>query len=245
MIRHSRSFLISIIIHSVLLLLVLFAWNNYSVIKKADCDKKIHLSICDVVTVKELTKAKEPPKKENQKPQKPQETPKKEMQKPKKIEKIEKTAEIKPAPIPEKKVVLEPEVQEPKIIEKPAVFEEVVVLQEAVQEKNVETQQETPKLKQEKSSKEYLKVNTQKIAKLLQENLYYPRSARKKNITGEIVVKFTLGIDAKVYDIKIVESKSEILSRAAIKTIEDLSGVFPAPEQELILHVPINYDLKH
>ena len=48
----------------------------------------------------------------------------------------------------------------------------------------------------------------------------------------------------KVYDIKIIKSKSDILSRAAMKTIMDLSGKFPKPQKRLTLHVPIGYELK-
>jgi protein TonB len=78
---------------------------------------------------------------------------------------------------------------------------------------------------------------------LLQENLYYPRRARKRGIIGEVLVKFKLSMDAKVYSIEVLSSKSDILSRAAIKTIEDLSGKFPKPNKELTLNVPINYTL--
>ena len=50
-------------------------------------------------------------------------------------------------------------------------------------------------------------------------------------------------MDAKVSNIKIVESSSEVLSRAAIKTIEDLSEKFTKPDKEVNLSVPINYSL--
>src|SRR3989338_7650553 len=60
---------------------------------------------------------------------------------------------------------------------------------------------------------EYDEINKQKIAELIKENLYYPINARKRNITGLVKVSFTLGVDAKVCNIKIVESDSDILSR--------------------------------
>ena len=85
--------------------------------------------------------------------------------------------------------------------------------------------------------------NIAQIVDLLQDNLYYPRRARKKGIIGEVMVKFTLGIDAKVSDIQVLKSNREILSRAAIKTIEDLSGNFPKPDEELSISVPISYKL--
>ncbi len=83
-----------------------------------------------------------------------------------------------------------------------------------------------------------------KIIQLLQENLYYPRRARKNGTIGQVTVRFKLSTNAVAHSIEVLSSKSEILSRAAIKTIENLSGEFPKPEEELILHVPINYSLK-
>ena len=83
-----------------------------------------------------------------------------------------------------------------------------------------------------------------KIVKLLQDNLYYPRSARKRGAVGEVVVKFKLLKDATVEYVEIVSSKSAILSRAAKKTIMNLSGEFPKPKEELIIKIPINYSLK-
>jgi len=83
-----------------------------------------------------------------------------------------------------------------------------------------------------------------KIVELLSDNLYYPRSASKRGVVGEVVVKFTLLKNSTVNSIIIVSSKSDILSRAAIQTIEELSGKFPKPIENLTLHVPINYNLR-
>ena len=77
----------------------------------------------------------------------------------------------------------------------------------------------------------------------MQDNLYYPRRARKKGITGEVMVKFTLGVDAIVSNVEVLKSEKEILSRAAIKTIQDLSGEFPKPDEALSISVPISYKL--
>lgn len=58
-------------------------------------------------------------------------------------------------------------------------------------------------------------------------------------------MKFELSTEAKVNSIEIVTSENDILSRAAIKTLEDLSGKFPKPNEALVLEVPINYNLKN
>jgi protein TonB len=102
---------------------------------------------------------------------------------------------------------------------------------------------EDSEAKQVRLEQEYIQNHLAEIRELLEENLYYPRRARKRGVVGEVIVKFTLSTDATVHSIEVLSSKNEILSRAAIKTIEDLSGDFPKPPQETILHVPINYRL--
>lgn len=82
------------------------------------------------------------------------------------------------------------------------------------------------------------------IAKLLKENLYYPRIARKRGITGEVVVAFELLSNGEAAGIKVSSGERMILNRAAITTIERLSGEFPKPDAPITLHVPIRYQLQ-
>ncbi len=89
----------------------------------------------------------------------------------------------------------------------------------------------------------YINRHLAEIVQLLQENLYYPRRARKQGVEGKVVVKFTLTQDAEVIDSKILSSSDEILSRGALRTLENLSGEFPKPDEKLILTVPISYSL--
>ena len=268
MIRHPKSLFISILIHTILVSTILFAWKNYSDSQKVEQDKKLYLKLSDVVAASELIKPKPEPKKVVQpkpkpKPKKvvqpkpkPKPKPKKAIprliKEPKKIHDFaveEVPAEL--AIVTNKKVIkkktVKKRVARKESVKKRVIKKEVVkkraTRKEIVKNKTVK-KREVKKPKQEKLSTQYLQVNTQKIAKLLKENLYYPRSARKRNITGKVIIKFTLSKDAKVYDIEIIESKNNILSRAAMKTILDLSGKFPKPQKKLILQVPIGYELK-
>ncbi|MBU1659748.1 TonB family protein [bacterium] len=109
-------------------------------------------------------------------------------------------------------------------------------IQAPVQEKPV-AQKVSPEIK-------YIDEHITEITKLLEDNLYYPRAARKRGIVGNVIVKFKLSQDGSASFIKVVASKDEILSRAAIKTIEDLSGKFPKPNEDIVIKVPIDYDLK-
>ena len=102
------------------------------------------------------------------------------------------------------------------------------------------TSSQTPKISQQK---EYLNNHLHKIEKLLQDNLYYPRRARKRGIIGTVIVHFEINTNGEVTQAESLSSTSKILSRAALRTIEDLSGQFPKPTEKLFLKIPIVYKL--
>lgn len=144
------------------------------------------------------------------------------------------TQNIAPKIKKQKKIINKAVPQEQKIIIKP---EEKKKIQNLQVNKNYATSAE-------ELTKQYMDDNIAKIIKLLEDNLYYPRRARKKGITGKVIVSFTLGVDSRVYNIIVLDFDNKILSRAAIKTIEDLSGDFPKSKYELKLKIPIVYSLK-
>jgi protein TonB len=230
MIRHSNSLLISLFVHATLLSILFFLYKSYSDSKKIE-EEMLCIKLCSIAQSKESTEKKEikEPKPVVQEKQiEPKKVKKAEIPKEiaeKKIEIADEVVDIKPSLVKQtqKEVVAEPkpEVKEKALVEK---ADDVLLSKKAPQE-------------------EYIEINMQKIAQLLEENLYYPMSARKRNITGLVKVSFTLGTDAKVDNVKIIDSQSDILSRAAIKTIQDLSTKFPKPKKELTLSVPINYNL--
>lgn len=113
-----------------------------------------------------------------------------------------------------------------------------------VAEQTIPSVSEQSKDTTKKLEEEYLEEHLQKIVTLLQKNLYYPRMARERAIVGEVVVRFLIQENGEVQDIEIISSKSEVLSKAAMKTIESLSGIFPKPKENLLLQLPINYSLK-
>ena len=241
MIRHSRSFFISLIIHSVVFIMLFFAWKSYSAVEKEE-EEKVCLKLCNVEISPMVSEIKEPQKAQDTIEEKPKkvEEPKKIVQK--KVKKADTKPVVKPLQKEESKIKQAQNVQEIVPQEIP-VAKESIAKESVVKKEHFEIQKEEPPLKHETPEDEYIKVNTQKIAQLIQENLSYPISARRKGITGLVVVKFCLSVDAKVSNIKVVESSSEVLSRAAIKTIEDLSGKLPKPNKEVNLNVPINYSL--
>ena len=236
MIRHSSSFFLSLLFHSLLLILILFTWKNIQSVKKEEIEHKICMKLCSVVHEKPVVKT----------PVKPQPKPKpKKIVKPKPKLVVKKVEIIKEEPIVVPEIVeeiVEEEVHE-EIVEQPVEIVQTVVQIETSQlsvQDNVQTQE----AKQVQLEQDYLQEHIAKIVQLLQDNLYYPRRARKRGVVGEVMVRFKLATDATVHSVEVLSSQSDILSRAAIKTIEDLSGKFPKPKEELTLHVPINYALK-
>lgn len=240
MIRHSSSFFISIIFHIILIVLILYGYKNINFSKK-ETEKKVKISLCNIQKKQEpIQQILETPK-VKQKP-----TPKVNITKPKKVrlkKVFKKPKIIKKEIIQVKEVIKEEEIKEEEI--KIEIVEEKIVKKEPIIEHkkeelvNVESEEE----KTLRLEKDYMSEHIQKIVQLLQDNLYYPRSARKRGITGEVLVEFKLSSSGEVHSIEVTNSQSDILSRAAIKTIQNLSNDFPIPSEELLLHVPINYTL--
>ena len=264
MIRHSSSFFISLILHFALVFIVFSVYKiimDNKATTKIQEDKKVKIMLCSLPSPKPIiqkTPTQEPAKTFPTKKQIKKQEPviKKEVKILPKV-KSKPVPKLKPIPIekkiepPVKKVDLKPKNEVVKAVQEVQVKQKNEIIQ-AVQEnkqevekiqKNEEEPRESSQEKENRLSQEYIDENIKKIFKLLSENLYYPRSARKRNIQDNVMVKFKLSTSAEVYGIEVTSSKSEILSRAAIRTIENLSGKFPSPPEELILHVPITYKL--
>ncbi|MCK9472383.1 TonB family protein [Sulfurimonas sp.] len=232
MIRHKSSFFISLSIHALLFISLYFAWSGISKVQRTHLEHKICVELC---RVEHQQKSIEPVKEQIAKPQ-PKIEPK---QKPKPIIKQALPKQIQETPKEISPEIAEISQDKPNPISKV----EITKNEEALTHVLLKPKKEDVKQEQDGSKDQYIKINTQKISELIRDNLYYPIAARKRNITGRVSIRFTLGVDAKVYYIKVVDSSSDILSRAAVKTIEELSGKFPKPEQEITLNLPIDYAL--
>ena len=219
--RHSGSFFVSILVHLLLLVAIFYSYKYISSkLNEQKKEKIICIKLNCLVQTKEIVV-----------------TPKKVII-PKKLTKKKKPTPKKIIPKVVKKVILLPDMPKPVEEDKPT---------PQVEEKlNKIEKKEVLEVKEPSKTPEqvYIDKNIEKIVQLLQENLYYPRRARKRGIQGEVIVKFILSKNAEVTSCEIVASKKEILSRAAIETIKSLSGKFPKPKEELTLSVPISYSLK-
>jgi len=247
MIRHSSSFFISIVIHILLVILIITTYKTYYAQKKCTCDKKmcnarLCVNLCALKAKKEIQKPIVKTKKIIKKPKK------KKVKKKIKKKKVYKIKKLKPLVVP-----VVQKIPKPKVVEQSEIVETKQIEQKTEQvtnnvlkpvEKSKEELENERRTKQENATKEYVELNTKEIARMLRENLYYPRSARKRRITGKVMIKFTLKKNSEIKDIVVLKSKSNILSRAAVKTIKSLSSKFPKPQEDIILHIPISYSLK-
>lgn len=60
---------------------------------------------------------------------------------------------------------------------------------------------------------------------------------------GVVLVEFKILKDSTIEFVNIKESTHKILSRAAKKTIVELSGLLPKPKENMIITIPIRYKL--
>lgn len=234
MVRHFSSFIFSSIVHIFLLALLFLTYEIWRYSVKEVEKTRVALKLLNVVDRQDIhMPKKEVVREETHMPKKIKQEPKISKQTTSKIE-AKKEASL-----------IQSEEQETKAAE-------IVKTQEHSQNEMNATivQKQPPRVEEQEFSHAkkqpdeiYYEENLQKISQLLEENLYYPRSARKRREEGVVIVEFILQTDATVKDTKVIESQSDILSRAAMKTIEDLSGIFPKPKESLRLRVPITYKL--
>ncbi len=233
MYRFSSSFFLSFTIHALLALLAVGFYQEVRLHTPA-AEKSVCVSLTHCVESSPIT-----PKQVSIKPPPPL---------PKKIEVVQ---PLPPKPIV--KVEPKPVIKAPPVIE-PVLVEEVVIADpdtDMVAEvpKNTIAVSSQPEIESDSAptptvEDSYLEEHLAEIARLLQEHLYYPRSARKRGITGEVIVAFELLKNGEARAIEVRSGSRDLLNRAAITTIERLSGEFPRPQEVISLQVPIRYQLQ-
>ncbi len=237
--QHSKSLFLSILIHTLLLASIFYAYSEFSASVGEKKEKRVCIRLGCITESAQVSLKPKKVQKKQVKVQKKHLVKKRPKPKPhvKKIPK--KTIPLHKAKAVEQKPELKP-VTEEKILQQKKCEDRTSVCPDKIAHKNAQEEQNRQK---ESLQSQYVNMHLTRIAQLLQDNLYYPRRARKRGIEGEVIVKFTLQKDAEVTDIKILSSQSDILSRGARKTLQDLSGEFPKPDEALTLTVPISYSL--
>jgi len=82
------------------------------------------------------------------------------------------------------------------------------------------------------------------IKDIIQKNITYPILARKMGWEGEVLIKFKLCKNGEVHEITVEKSSGyQILDDNAIKTIKSVSYLFPKPDEDIYIKIPIVYRL--
>jgi periplasmic protein TonB len=88
------------------------------------------------------------------------------------------------------------------------------------------------------------------ISDALKRHKHYPRVARRRGLSGKVVLDFVILPNGEIMDIRIVESQSDghaILHQAALRAVRQASPLPPFPKtlEKPSLHVtiPIVYEL--
>jgi len=213
-------------------------------LKPAHEEKKVFLKLSSVKPAPKpepVCHCQEPPK------PKPEEV----KPKPKPIEKPKQKPVIKPKPKP--KPLKKPK-PTPKKMEKPVkkYVEKRVIdpvrksLPPPPAPKPVVAAQSVDKEKIDRIKAEYLASVRRKI----EENKYYPRSAKRLRQTGVVEVKFTILKNGRIAALEVIgPCKYGRLNNAAKKTLEKIGKFDPIPEgidsEEFRLKIPIKYMLKN
>lgn len=241
MIRHANSLLLSLILHAILLFALFYGAKTlyYYAEKK---ENVIPIKLCNIACQSQKNACEcDVPLKKVQKIQEQNKTENKQVEKVKKVQRVQQVKEIKKSVEVTQKIK---PIKTPPIEEKtPIITDETPVIATKQELREQSPMQESQEARQQRLESEYLDEHMQAIIKLLQENLYYPKRARENGITGERVVRFILDKDGVVVFCEVISPENDILSRAAIKTLENLSGDFPKPKEKLAIRLPINYNL--
>jgi periplasmic protein TonB len=166
-------------------------------------------------------------------------------------EKIEEKIIDIPKPIIKKKIIeKEKRVEKKKKIQK----KEIVEKQEnIVKNINENIEKTIPKIEKEitkqisqtppmDDKKAYLDKHLIQIRNLINQNVKYPKRARKLSIEGIVLVQFKITKDGEVSNITIIDG-DKFLQSATIEAIIEASKHFPKTNQSIEIQIPIEYKL--
>ncbi len=236
--RKLRSLLYSLFLHGTIVLLVVALFVTTKSEEKVPQEKRCKVMLTQVCECLPEKVEKKPPVVQK----KPK--PKKKIVKKKPKPVVKKRIPLKKAPVIEEPEEVEQE--ELQVVEVEEEAKELIVTPNApvVLSPAAKEAIAAPPAKNITPEDAYVKAHIAEIMSLLRKNLYYPRMARKRGIEGKVMVRFELRTNGEIHNITIIEAERDILAAAAVTTIERLEEKFPLPDETLILHVPIMYQLK-
>ena len=106
---------------------------------------------------------------------------------------------------------------------------------------------ESPRSGQEKSQSQeiYLREKLSVISSIVQKHITYPPLARRMGWKGRMIVTFTLHPDGRLEELRVEKSSGyELLDKNALDTVKRVAHLFPTPPVEVVVKLPINYELE-
>ncbi len=222
--RYFSSFFITTMLYTALFGSIFFSFNEFKVVDKKVEEKKISLNFVNI--------QKQEKQEKQVKELKEEKSSKKEV-----LKKVEKKKEL--VKKQEKKTITKPK----KIVRQKHKKEETTSVKKTV--KKVETKvkkQEVIERKVYNYEQAFLHKNLLLIQKQIQKHIKYSSRAKKLNIQGEVLVRFTLtssGIQGDVVTL----SGHRLLRKSTIKAIYEASSYFPKVSKDITIKLPIVYRL--
>ena len=230
--RYLNSFLITLVLYTgvIFALFTLFTNNKIIINKEKPLQKTISLKHIELVPIPKLEKKVEKVEKL--------------IEKPKEIKKIE------PKKVVKKKVVKKPKkvVKKETIKKKAPKVKEVKEVKKEPIKKQIKKPQNTEKIAKVKKvekidiKKEYLSKHLSLIRKYINQNVYYPKSAKRLKIQGIVKIRFTLNKNGNVNNIVILSGHSR-LKKSTINAVKDAASSFPKVKKAITIELPIEYKL--
>lgn len=133
-----------------------------------------------------------------------------------------------------KKEIRKQGVQEP--VKKVVKEETITTPKPVISKKAVNT---APKVN---AKQEFLNKHLSQIRNLINENIKYPKRARKLKIQGLVTVKFKILKDGKLGEIQIIDG-NKFLRKSTIEAIKRAASNFPKTTTDIEIKIPIAYKL--
>jgi periplasmic protein TonB len=160
-----------------------------------------------------------------------------------------KVEEIKPEPVKEvikkvKKEIVKPRPEPIKEIKKEPIKEEIKEVVENIPTTKEISQTPQKVEPQENYQQKYIDENLASIIAAIKKYKKYPLQAKKRGMTGKVLVKCTIKTNGELVDVKIIEaSKYELLNENSVEILELASKEFIAPKRDVTISIPFNYFL--
>ena len=224
--RYTNSFLVTLLLYGAIFAFLIYIFKPFAQNQTISKEQTIALNHIALISQEkqEEPKKEEKPKEEFKKIEKAD--PKKEA-----VKEKPKNKEAKKEPISEEKPTQIANTQPKEFSNEETPKKEFEHAQEAIQ-------QSVPKNYEE----QFIDENLEKIVKLIQQNIVYPKRARELHIQGEVLVVFTLLKEGGLKNLEALEGHI-LLKKSALNAIETAMASFPKVEKDITIKVPIVYSL--